>query len=177
LITCNNYNIEGAPSIDVEWIECDGTPNSATVTTAIVVCAQTGSVTQTGGAGNITQLGSCTSPTTTTTTTATPSCLCYYILNETGGNLAYEYYDCVNGYTNANLAGGANIRVCSSNYPSGTGLTIEPCTDVTVCSTSADCTGCTTAPITTTTTTTAAPNCSLAGTAVEEEPPPPFLKF
>jgi hypothetical protein len=103
--------------------------------------------------------------------------LCYYILNETGGNLAYEYYDCVNGYTNANLAGGANIRVCSSNYPSGTGLTIEPCTDVTVCSTSADCTGCTTAPITTTTTTTAAPNCSLAGTAVEEEPPPPFLKF
>jgi hypothetical protein len=69
--TCNNYNIEGAPSIDVEWLECDGTPNSETVTTAINVCAQTGSVTQTGGAGNITQLGSCTSPTTTTTTTTT----------------------------------------------------------------------------------------------------------
>ena len=67
--TCNNYNIEGAPSIDVEWLECDGTTNSATVTTAIVVCAQTGSVSQTGGAGNITQLGSCTSPTTTTTST------------------------------------------------------------------------------------------------------------
>jgi hypothetical protein len=81
--TCNNYNIEGAPSIDVQWLECDGTPNSATVTTAILVCAQTGSVSQTGGAGNITQLGSCTSPTTTTTsstsststtTTAAPDC-------------------------------------------------------------------------------------------------------
>jgi hypothetical protein len=69
--TCNNYNIEGAPSIDVQWLECDGTPNSATVTTAILVCAQTGSVSQTGGAGNITQLGSCTSPTTTSTTTTT----------------------------------------------------------------------------------------------------------
>ncbi len=71
LLTCNNYNIEGAPSIDVEWIECDGTPNSATVTTAILICAQTGSVTQTGGAGNITQLGVCSTPTTTTTTTTT----------------------------------------------------------------------------------------------------------
>jgi hypothetical protein len=70
-LTCNNYNIEGAPSIDVEWIECDGTPNSATVTTAILVCAQTGSVTQTGGAGNITQLGACTTPSTTTTTSTT----------------------------------------------------------------------------------------------------------
>ena len=71
LLFCNNYNIEGAPSIDVEWIECDGTPNSATVTTAILICAQTGSVTQTGGAGNITQLGACTTPSTTTTTSTT----------------------------------------------------------------------------------------------------------
>ena len=58
-ITCNNYTIEGAPSIDVEWLECDGTTNSDTVTTAILICAQTGSVYQTGGAGNITQLGTC----------------------------------------------------------------------------------------------------------------------
>ena len=71
-ITCNNYQIEGAPSIDVEWIECDGTTNSDTVTTAIIVCAQTGSVVQTGGAGNIVQLGICSvSPTTTSTTTTT----------------------------------------------------------------------------------------------------------
>ena len=68
-LTCNNYNIEGAPSIDVEWLECDGTTNSDTVTTAIVVCAQTGSVTQTGGAGNIVQLSSCFAPTPTPTET------------------------------------------------------------------------------------------------------------
>jgi len=73
-ITCNFYNIEGAPSIDVEWLECDGTTNSDTVTTAIVICAQNGSVYQTGGAGNIIQLGTCTtSPTSTTTTTEPPT--------------------------------------------------------------------------------------------------------
>jgi hypothetical protein len=69
---CNNYNIEGAPSIDVEWLECDGTTNSATVTTGILICAQTGSVYQTGGAGNITQLSSCL-PTPTPTQTSTPT--------------------------------------------------------------------------------------------------------
>jgi hypothetical protein len=68
-LTCNYYNIEGAPSIDVEWLECDGTPNSDTVTTAITICAQTDSPYQTGGAGNITELGACSSPTTTTSTT------------------------------------------------------------------------------------------------------------
>jgi hypothetical protein len=73
--TCSNYTIEGAPSIDVEWVDCDGTPNSASVTTAILICAQTGSVYQTGGAGNITQLGSCSSitPTQTSTPTITPT--------------------------------------------------------------------------------------------------------
>jgi hypothetical protein len=70
-MACNNYNIEGAPSIDVEWLECDGTNNSATVTTAILICAQTGSVTQTGGSGNITQLSSCFVPTPTPTQTPT----------------------------------------------------------------------------------------------------------
>lgn len=72
--TCSNYNIEGAPSIDAEWIECDGTPNSGTITTSIVVCAQTGSVYQTGGAGNIIQLGACFSitPTPSMTQTSTP---------------------------------------------------------------------------------------------------------
>jgi len=67
-LTCNYYSIEGAPSIDVEWLECDGTTNSDTVTTAITICAQTDSPYQTGGAGNITELGACSSPTTTTTT-------------------------------------------------------------------------------------------------------------
>ena len=72
-MACNYYNIEGAPSIDVEWLECDGTTNSDTVTTGILICAQTGSVTQTGGEGNITTLGSCSvTPTPTTTQTPTP---------------------------------------------------------------------------------------------------------
>jgi hypothetical protein len=113
-------------------------------------------VTSTGTCTNaITQTIPCAGGTTTTTTTTSPpACLCYYILNETGGNLYYEYYDCVNGYTNDFLIGGASIRVCSSNYPSGVGLTIEPCTDITNCNTSADCTGCTTTPVNTTTTST-----------------------
>jgi hypothetical protein len=74
--TCNNYSIEGAPSIDIEWTECDGTPNSATVTTAILICAQVGSVYATGGEGNITQLGSCfgpPSPTPSPSPSVTPS--------------------------------------------------------------------------------------------------------
>ena len=72
-MACNYYNIEGAPSIDVEWLECDGTTNSDTVTGDILICAQTGSVTQTGGAGIITTLGSCSvTPTPTTTQTPTP---------------------------------------------------------------------------------------------------------
>ena len=75
-----------------------------------------------------------------------PSCLCYYILNPTGGTLTYEYNNCVSGYTNASLAGGANIQVCSSNVPSGTGLTIEACVDTTTCTTNANCTGCSSAP-------------------------------
>jgi hypothetical protein len=102
LITCNNYNIEGAPSIDVEWIECDGTTNSATVTTAIVVCAQTGSVTQTGGAGNITQLGVCITPTTTTTTSTTTTTTTLQIVCElweitnSNNTTTVQYYDCDN---------------------------------------------------------------------------------
>ena len=89
--TCHNYQIEGAPSIDVEWLECDGTTNSDTVTDAIVICAQTGTVTQTGGAGNITQLSACSSPTTTTTaaptTTTTTSGVTY-------DNYHADQYDC-----------------------------------------------------------------------------------
>jgi hypothetical protein len=83
--TCNYYNIEGAPSIDVEWVECDGTPNSDTVTTAITICAQTDSVYQTGGAGNITELGACSSPTTTTTDAPTTT-------STTTAGITYDIY-------------------------------------------------------------------------------------
>jgi len=100
-------------------------------------------------------------PTTSTTTTAAP-CLCYYIQNETAGLLYYEYIDCSTGYQNLPLSGGGIVRVCSADYPSGVGLTIIPCTDITICNTSSDCTGCGFNPTTTTTeapppTTTVAP--------------------
>jgi hypothetical protein len=84
-LTCNYYTIEGAPSIDVEWVECDGTPNSDTVTTAITICAQTDSVYQTGGAGNITELGACSSPTTTTTDAPTTT-------STTTAGITYDIY-------------------------------------------------------------------------------------
>jgi hypothetical protein len=97
IVTCNFYTIEGAPSIDVEWLECDGTTNSATVTNAILICAQTGSVTQTGGAGNITQLGTCTgsvttSTTTTTTTAATTTTTTTSTTTTTTTATGYAYY-------------------------------------------------------------------------------------
>ena len=89
---CNNYNIEGAPSIDVEWLECDGTTNSATVTTGILICAQTGSVYQTGGAGNITQLSSCLpTPTPTQTSTPTPTTTLVPSLGCSGGTISGTY--------------------------------------------------------------------------------------
>ena len=122
--TCNNYNIEGAPSIDVQWLECDGTPNSATVTTAILICAQTGSVSQTGGAGNITQLGTCTSPTTTTSTTTTTTTTAATTTSTTSTsttlftNLVFDLTSGVGGYTigsidvngvTPTLTGGTNV--------------------------------------------------------------------
>ena len=92
-LTCNYYTIEGAPSIDVEWLECDGTPNSDTVTTAITICAQTDSPYQTGGAGNITELGACSSPTTTTTTTTAATATLNWSFNEYfGANGIYDLY-------------------------------------------------------------------------------------
>jgi len=125
--TCNIYNIEGAPSIDVEWLECDGTTNSATVTTAINVCAQTGSVSQTGGAGNITQLGSCTSPTTTTTTTTTTtlapttttttttttlavSCNNYNVVGSP--SISIEWFDCGGSFFTQTVGAGG-ITICA----------------------------------------------------------------
>ena len=75
ILRCTNYTIEGAPSIDVEWLECDGTTNSATVLEAILICAQHDSVLQTGGEGNITPMGDCETitPTPTPTSTNTPT--------------------------------------------------------------------------------------------------------
>jgi hypothetical protein len=105
-LTCNYYTIEGAPSIDVEWLECDGTPNSDTVTTAITICAQTDSPYQTGGAGNITELGACSSPTTTSTTTA----------GITYDNYYADEYDCATCTLQA-----TNVQIA---FPTGTSVTV-----------------------------------------------------
>ena len=72
-IPCYNYIVEGVPSIDIEWTDCDGIPDSATVTDAIIICAQQYSVYSTGGEGNITETSYCGSTTTTTTTTPNPN--------------------------------------------------------------------------------------------------------
>ena len=71
ITTCNTYNVVGTPSINIEWFDCDGTPFTQTVGAGgITICAETGTVIQTGGSGSITDLGDCT-PTSTTTTTTT----------------------------------------------------------------------------------------------------------
>ena len=106
-LTCNYYSIEGAPSIDVEWLECDGTPNSDTVTTAITICAQTDSPYQTGGAGNITELGACSSPTTTTSTTTAGITYDNYYADE------YDCATCTLQNTNVQIA-----------FPTGTSVTV-----------------------------------------------------
>jgi hypothetical protein len=123
-----------APTTSTTTTTTTAAPTTSTTTTTTTV-APTTSTTTTTTTAPVT--------TSTTTTTTTSGCLCYLILNETGGSLSYEYNDCVSGYTNGSLNGGANIRVCSSNYPSGVGLTIQPCSSVTTCTTSSECTGCT----------------------------------
>jgi hypothetical protein len=112
--TCNYYNIEGAPSIDVEWVECDGTPNSDTVTTAITICAQTDSVYQTGGAGNITELGACSSP--TTTTTDAPTTTSTTTAGITYDNYYADEYDCATCTLQA-----TNVQIA---FPTGTPVTV-----------------------------------------------------
>jgi hypothetical protein len=107
-LTCNYYSIEGAPSIDVEWLECDGTTNSDTVTTAITICAQTDSPYQTGGAGNITELGACSSPTTTTSTTTA---------GITYDNYYADEYDCATCTLQA-----TNVQIA---FPTGTSVTLN----------------------------------------------------
>lgn len=86
--------------------------------------------------------GECTT-TTTTTTAAPPECLCYHILNETGGPLDYTYVDCgkVEPETYS-LGAGLNTQVCSPSIPTGFSLTIYPCTSTTNCTSSGECEGC-----------------------------------
>lgn len=80
--------------------------------------------------------------TTTTTTTAAP-CICYFILNETGGSLDYTYTPCGGSPVTNSLAAGQNTQVCSGSSPTGASLTIAPCSSATVCVSDGECEGCT----------------------------------
>jgi len=87
-------------------------------------------------------------PTQTKTPSPTPTsgvtgCLCYRLLNETGSPINYQYDDCVLGATSGTLSGGASTQVCAVDLPViDPGGTITPCTSVTNCDETADCTGC-----------------------------------
>jgi hypothetical protein len=65
-------------------------------------------------------------------------------LNETGSPGDYTYIECASGLPITNpLAGGASVRVCSSDLPIvDVGLTVAPCIDITTCTQDSDCTGC-----------------------------------
>ena len=80
--------------------------------------------------------------TTTTTTTAAP-CICYFILNETGGPLDYTYTPCGGEPVTNSLAAGQNTQVCSASSPTGASLTIAPCSSATSCTSDGECEGCT----------------------------------
>jgi len=81
-------------------------------------------------------------PTTTTTTTAVP-CVCYFILNETGGSLDYTYTPCGGESVTNSLGAGQNVQVCSASSPTGASLTIAPCASITSCTSDGECEGCT----------------------------------
>lgn len=59
-LSCTEYNVVGTPSISIEWLSCDGEPFTQTVGAGgIFICAETGTVVQTGGSGSITPTGPC----------------------------------------------------------------------------------------------------------------------
>ena len=59
-VSCTEYTITGTPSISIEWFDCGGAFLTQTVfSSPLVICAQTGSVNQTGGSGSIVAGASC----------------------------------------------------------------------------------------------------------------------
>jgi hypothetical protein len=60
-LNCTEYTVTGTPSISIEWFGCDGSFNTQTVATSpLVICAETGTVNQTGGSGSIVAGSPCT---------------------------------------------------------------------------------------------------------------------
>jgi hypothetical protein len=114
------------------------TTSTTTTTTTVPTTTTTTSTTTTTTTAPTTT----TTSTTTTTTTAIP-CVCYFILNETGGSLDYTYTPCGGSPVTNSLGAGQNVQVCSSTTPTGFSLTIGACSSVTNCTQDSDCTGCT----------------------------------
>ena len=57
---CTDYSVVGTPSISIEWFACSGEFLTQTVGSGgIQICAETGTVVQTGGSGSITASGPC----------------------------------------------------------------------------------------------------------------------
>jgi hypothetical protein len=60
-MACSQYNIVGSPTISFQFTICGGSSTSAVANASgIVICAEDGTVVQTGGSGTITQVGACT---------------------------------------------------------------------------------------------------------------------
>ena len=61
VLDCTEYTVTGTPSISIEWFGCDGSFNTQTVfSSPLVICAETGTVNQTGGTGSIVAGSPCT---------------------------------------------------------------------------------------------------------------------
>ncbi len=57
---CTDYSVVGTPSISIEWFACSDEFLTQTVGSGgILICAETGTVVQTGGSGTITDVGPC----------------------------------------------------------------------------------------------------------------------
>ena len=59
-VSCTEYTVTGTPSISIEWFDCGGAFFTQTVgASPLVICAETGTVNQTGGTGSIVAGASC----------------------------------------------------------------------------------------------------------------------
>jgi len=57
---CTLYQVEGTPTVTVEWNECvSGSLSGATTSSTFSVCARNGTVAITSGSGTITDMGPC----------------------------------------------------------------------------------------------------------------------
>ena len=119
-------------------------PTTTTTSTTTTTTTEPTTTTTTSTTTTTTTLAptTTTTSTTTTTTTAIP-CVCYFILNETGGSLDYTYTPCGGEPVTNSLGAGQNVQVCSASSPTGFSLTIAPCSSTTSCTSDGECEGCT----------------------------------